>query len=287
MTITRQKLSSIKGITFVEMLVALAVFMLIMSMLSGILHQFLKTSDKIASTMSAYDGVRIFATQITSELGSTMVRKEKDRWLNLKIEDDQDRTAIFFTAPDENLRSVRALNFISHYVYYWDKERNAVYRGVYNTRTDPEILQSTAADAANQDREANQSRLTRMTLAYRSGSPYGWTRSSEMGELMDQEPQYAILRHVFGFNVRSFTKPKSEASSSRSSDEGEVRWENPESLPLFVEIELLVSDNRAAAGFRREISQNGSLSEESQKRLRRFSITVPMRSQGVNSNLIY
>ena len=70
----------------------------------------------------------------------------------------------------------------------WKEEEQAFYRAVYNTRTDPRFLKSTASDAENKNTTANQQRLTKMTLAYRSGSAYGWTSSKEIKDIMDQDP---------------------------------------------------------------------------------------------------
>jgi len=270
-----------KAFTLVETLVSVAIFLVIMAILGTILSQFLSNTNRMASVMKAYDGVRMFGTQISTEMGSTMVRVNKDRWLNFKVEEDDDRTKIFFTSPDDSLRSVRSLNFISHYVYYWDKEAQAIYRGVYNTSSDPSILSATGADADNKDTAANQKRLTSMTLAYKSGSPYGWTFSGEMKALMDQKVHNAVVQNVFDFKVRCFKKTK------REDPEGSPVWDDHTSLPLFVELEIFVADNRSRAALRRELARTGELSEKSRKTLRRFIITVPMTNHGINDNRIH
>ena len=267
--------------TLVETLVSMAIFLIIMAIVSGILVQFMSGSNRAASVMRSYDGVRMFGTQISTELGSAMVRNRPQRWLNLKVEDDDDATTIFFTAPDDSIRSVSRLNFISHYAYFWDKENLALHRAVYNTTTDPSFLEATATDADNKNRAANQQRLTAMTLAYRSGSAYGWTQSDEMKELMEQEPHQAILHHVFAFNVRCLRSANATAEST---------WNDPDELPLYVELELRVADRRMAGKFRDEFEETGELSEESlkkKKKLRRFVITVPMQGYGIESNPAY
>jgi len=156
-----------------------------------------------------------------------------------------------------------------------------LYRAIYNTRIDPEPLAKTGADAQNKNREANQQRLSDMTLAYRSSGPYGWTKSDEMKELMDQEPYQAILKNVFDFKVHCYKQPKSESLESTTV------WEDSESLPLFIEFEIFVAQNSMVAGLQKEVEANGELSEESRRKLRRFLITVPMRNYGINDSSIY
>lgn len=275
-----------KGFTLVETLLSLALFLLIMLLVSSTLNHFLKNMGRMASVMSSYDGVRIFATQITNELGSAIVRNNEDRWLNLRVleiesDEDEEGTQIFFTSPDDNLRSISTLNFISHYVYFWNKKEHSLYRAVYNTQVDPEPLANTASDASNRDRSANQRRLKEMTLAYRFGEPYGWTESEEMEELMEQEKHQAILNNVFDFKIRCYEEPKS------TEPEPETTWEDPRRLPRFIEMELYVANSNMVAGLRKEIEESGELSEESRRKLRRFTITVPMRNYGIYDNRIY
>ena len=282
----RQIPKSIRGFTLVETLVSVTLFLMIMTMVGTMFNQFLSSTKRMASVMSTYDGVRVFATQITKELSRVMVRVNDNRWLNLKVEEienDEETagTRVFFTAPDDSLRSVRTLNFISHYAYFWKKEDQALYRAVYNTRVDPEPLAQTASHPDNSNRTANQNRLANMTLAYRSGTPYGWTESDEMKELMDQEPYDAILRNVFDFKVHCYDKPKSQNPNV------EGTWNDPQKLPLFVELEIFVSNSQAAASLRKELESTGELSEESRKKLRRFLITVPIRNHGINDSNLY
>ena len=191
-----------------------------------------------------------------------MVRDNEGRWLNLRVRSDDEGTEIFFTAPDDNIRSVKAMNFISHYVYYWKKDDHALYRAIYNTATEPEVLAATGADADNKNRSANQRRLSAMTLAYRSGAPYAWTDSAEMAEVMDQEPRRAVVRNVFGFDVRCYTEPKGEAGD----DAGSPTWEDHTQLPLFIEIELRVADDQHAGFFEDELARSGTLSERLRKK---------------------
>lgn len=267
--------------TLVETLVSLALFMMIMAIVNSIFFQVLGDSTRMASVMSSYDGVRMFSTQISTELGSTMVRTNADRWLNFRVVADDDSTTVFFTAPDDNIRNVRGLNFISHYAYFWNKEDHALYRAVYNTASDPDILSATGSDADNKSRSANQKRLTAMTLAYRSGSPYGWTTSDEFKDVMDQGPHQAIVKNVFGFEVRCYTQPKSEGG------EADLSWEDHTSLPLFVELELLVSDDQLIGAMENEMATNGTLSDEWKRKLRRFVITIPLANHDINDNRIY
>ena len=120
-----------------------------------------------------------------------------------------------------------------------------------------------------------------MTLAYRSGSPYGWTSSREMEELMDQELHQAVLQDVYGFDVRSFQDLK------RNGDPGETTWNDHTSLPLFVEIEIRVADEANKRLVEYELETKGELSEETEKKLRRFLITVPMTNRDINDNRVY
>lgn len=275
-----------KGFTLVETLLSLALFLLIMLLVTSTLNQFLQNMGRMGSVMSSYDGVRVFATQITNELGSAIVRDNQDRWLNLRVleiesDDEKEGTQIFFTSPDDNIRSIRTLNFISHYVYFWDKEEHSLYRAVYNTQVDPEPLAKTASDASNRDQSANQRRLKEMTLAYRYSDPYGWTESPEMEELMEQEKHQAILDNVFDFKILCYEEPKSTGG------EPETTWEDPRRLPKFIELELHVANANMVAGLRKEIEKSGELSEESKRKLRRFTITVPMRNYGIYDSRIY
>ena len=266
-----------QGFTLVELLVSMTITAVMLGLLAILFNNIAGVVGHMSDTTRAYDDVRSSVQMMGRELASTLLRTEKNRWLNFRVEERTGprgkRVIVYATVPDESLGSTLHMSFINHVVYYWEEADHAVYRVTYNTRDDNALLLATASDADNLNANANLNRLTAMTLAYRQSSPYGWTTDARITDQMNQPIDQAIMRDVYYFRVKSYEASPSEGGSPR------VTWNKSDALPRLVELDIGIAHGADADRVSYVLETTGNLQEAS-KNMQRFTYAFPMSNYG-------
>lgn len=233
------KSRQLAAFTLVEMLVSTAVLALVVVLAGQMTAATLTTVTHSARTLDTSESVRAATMKLRDELSSVVVSERRERYLNLRVVEDDQRVAVFFTAPHAATTDLTRMGFITHVVYVWDRAGRTLGRAEYHSSREIEAVRTTASDATSGDAMANLERLRRITPAYQGGEPYAWTAQSFWNERLQAAQRNPLLTGVADMQVECF-----KTSALESEEPARNKWERSSRLPAALRISLVVQSKR-------------------------------------------
>lgn len=284
-----------RGFTLIEILVAITILSLMLLMTAQIFGAFSQVFRSATATMQSFDDVRVILFAIRKDLIGAMVRTNTHRELTFESvapslvvlpSGRQADAMLAFTVPDEKVRSLKTMSFVTHYAYLWDAIKGRLYRATYDTEVYRDVLEdsSISASESGKDESANVKRLRNLTLSYALGPT--WPTSPEFYRAIQavatEGQEIPILRNVYDFKVKCHEDASgASVAPSWPASRGE--------LPYYVELILGVARDEDVPIFAKAAEDAGGPITDPAllSRLQRFVLTVPMLNRGVVDNRSY
>jgi prepilin-type N-terminal cleavage/methylation domain-containing protein len=254
-----------QGFTFIEMIISLGIFAILLLMIGIILNVFSKTTEKNLSSSESNNQLHTAIFYLEQDLSHAIVRLQSPYVLtfgveaspNFSIENHEIEWVLFLIKPQEaNAQS--PLSF-SHILYAWDKKKGELYRSQY-----PPSFSQTETNSFASSQYTN-------TLAYQNSD---WIRSPEMMEEFKKSIHSPILKNVFSLESKIWADTSTNTQSS---------WPTNQGLPARMALQFGFNFSKPEY-FKKLLEQNNDIPNN---QLEYFTFNFPFIQHGSSTRVIY
>jgi hypothetical protein len=201
----------------------------------------LSTVTHSTHTLDASESVRATTMMLRDELAGVVVNERPDRYLNLRVVEDDERLALYFTVPRAQTSDLTRMGFVSHVIYVWDKASRTLGRAEYHSSREPDAVVATGGMPDGTNAEANLRRLRKLTPSYQGTEPYEWTTVPLWDERLKEARRNPLLRDISEWKIECFESIKLDEDKPV-----ENTWEHSDRLPAVIRFSFVFTPQRRA-----------------------------------------
>lgn len=229
-----------RAFTLVEILVSIAVLVIVVALAGQMTSATLATVKHSTEALDDSESVRAATMLLRDELAGLTAVSRKNRFLNLRLIEDEKGVVLFFAVPRAQTANLARMGFVTHIAYVWDRQTRVFGRAEYHSSREPDAVNATASSPESTNTAANLERLEKITPAYQGADPYSWTLQGFWAERFEEALRNPLLTNVAEWKVECF-----RSALIDEEDPKENVWEQADALPTVIRFTFVTNAKRS------------------------------------------